>query len=78
MDQERTINVELVKLACNLLRAVRAFLQQFVADGVNQAVLRDLQERRKLVSVELAGLAVGLVEDVILLDAKCAGVAGGG
>ena len=53
-------------------------MQQLVADHVDQAVLRDLQKRRKPVGGKFAGLAVGLVEDVLLLDAKCGAVAGGG
>ena len=72
------MDIKLVQLTHNLLRAVCAFLQQLVADHVDQAVLRDLQKRRKPVGGKFAGLAVGLVEDVLLLHNECGGVTGSG
>ena len=61
----------------DLLRALRALLQKLIADRVDQAIARGLEQGGEHGVVERDGLAISLIKDVLLVKAKRGGLACG-
>ena len=68
-DYMRTVYVQLVKLNPYAFCRVGTF-KKVAADYLHEVGLMEVQRRRKPFGVHLSCLAVGLIQHILLIDAK--------